>query len=498
MIQNFISKYKSSKDLKHFVLGLLLLVVTGFNNQAQTAQDTIILQEDSLIDLTFVNHYDSLYVAHFTELWSFRNQGELIVSIDTLQDTLDEQKIEKRINELRAQTPFDFRYNAPTKAMVNLYANKRKRLTAKMLSYKELYFPLFEEYLAKYNLPQELKYLPIVESALNPRARSRVGAGGLWQFMPRTGEMYDLTITSYVDKRCDPYLATDAACQYLSFLHKIYKDWNLVLAAYNCGLGTVNKAIRRANGATNYWEIRHLLPRETQNYIPAFTAVNYVMNFYEEHDIEPIEVQFVDLNIDTVHVCKRIEFEVLEEWLGYEQHKLKYLNPMFINQVIPSTKSYFSLCLPRGLIGDFIQQEDSIYKYSSLQYQNYVAHNKLKRVQYTHIIKSGETLSSIANKYNCTPEDIKAWNNRTSNKVYRGRKLIVFKETKSLKEVKASNSSGGIVDSKGSTIYTVRSGDTLWDIAQKYRGVSVNDIKVANGNMSSRLSRGQKIKIPIR
>lgn len=483
------------KDLKQNALGLLLFILLGVNCSAQKYSDSTITTKDSLVDLSFVDEYDSLFIAHFTTLWEFRNQGKYTVESDSISELLNDSIITQRINRLKEQTPFDFRFNESTKAMINLYANKRKRLTAKMLSYKELYFPLFEEYLTKYNLPQELKYLPIVESALNPRARSRVGAGGLWQFMPSTGKMYDLTITSYVDKRCDPYLATDAACKYLSFLHKIYKDWNLVLAAYNCGLGTVNKAIRRANGATNYWEIKHLLPRETQNYIPAFTAVNYIMKYYESHKIEPQEVLFVNLNIDTLHVCKRIEFDVLEEWLGYEQHKLMYLNPMFINHVIPPTETYYSLCLPRELIGDFIQQEDSIYKYSSLEYKNYIAQNKLKRVQYTHIIKHGETLASIANKYNCTPEDVKAWNNRTSNKVYKGRKLIVFKETTSLDEVKRATS-GSVINDRGTIIYTVKRGDTLWDIAQKYRGVSVNDIKAANGNMSSRLNKGQKIKIP--
>ena len=363
-----------------------------------------------------------------------------------------------------------------------------------MLSYKELYFPLFEEMLIKYDLPLEFKYLPIVESALNPRARSRVGAGGLWQFMPRTGEMYDLTITSYVDKRCDPYLATEAACKYLSFLHEIYEDWNLVLAAYNCGLGTVNKAIRRQGGGTTYWEIRHLLPKETRNYVPAFTAVNYVMKHYRDHKITAKPVRFLDFKIDTIHVCKRIEFDVLEEWLGYEQHKLMYLNPMFINHVIPTTKLYYNLYLPTELIGDFIQLEDSIYKYSSLEYKNYIAQNKLKRIQQTHIIKYGETLASIAKKYNCKPEDIKAWNNRTSNKVYKGRRLIVFKETTSVREVEQAVSQSAY--NGATTIYTVRRGDTLWDIAQKYRGVSVNNIKAANNNMSSRLSTGQKIKIP--
>ena len=481
------------KDLRHIVLGLLLL----FSQQKIAQKDSLNASKDSTIDLSFVDRYDSLLVDHFSVLWEFRNEGALKLANENREDTITEEVLKNRIEDLNAQSPFNFQYNEATKAMVNLYANKRRRLTSKMLSYKELYFPLFEELLVKYNLPQELKYLAIVESALNPRARSKVGAGGLWQFMPRTGQLYDLTITSYVDKRCDPYLATEAACKYLSFLHKIFDDWNLVLAAYNAGMGTVNKAIRITGGATDYWDIKHLLPRETQNYVPAFTAVNYVMKYYRDHNIEPLPVKFLDYQIDTIHVCKRIEFEVLEEWLGYEQHKLKYLNPMFIGMVIPPTKDYYNLYLPTELIGDFIQIEDSIYKYSSIEYKNYIAQNKLKRIQHTHIVKYGETLESIAQKYNCSPEDIKAWNIRTSNKVYKGRKLIVFKETNSLKEVENNITEQTKTFNGVGKTYTVRKGDTLWDIAQKYRGVSVNDIKSANNNLSSRLHTGQKIKIPI-
>lgn len=477
----------TNRPLNLFFLALFTIL---FSNYSFSQKDSTALTE--IIDLTFVDEYDSALVAHFRELWNFRNEGELELEVNN--DTINAALLEKRIEELNESSPFDFRYNAPTKSMVNLYINKRKRLTAKMLSYKELYFPLFEEQLIKYNLPLELKYLPIVESALNPRARSRAGAGGLWQFMPRTGAIYDLTIDSYVDKRCDPYLATEAACKYLAFLHNIYADWNLVLAAYNTGMGNVNKAIRRAGGATTYWEIRHLLPRETQNYVPAFTAVNYTMKYYKEHNIEAKPIKFLDLEIDTLHVCKRIEFEVLEEWLGYEQHKLRYLNPMFINHVIPNTKDYYNLYLPVSLIGDFILLEDSIYKYSSIDYKNYVANNKFKRIQKTHIIAYGETLQSIANKYNCTPEDIKAWNNRTTNKVRKGRKLIVFKETSSIKEL--NEVVHREVNYKTST-YTVKKGDTLWDIARKFPGVSVANIKAANEGLSSRLSNGQKIKIPV-
>ncbi len=479
------------KDLRYFFLGLLFVAgnVWGQNDSIDVAVDSAVTKKN---DLSFVNEYDSLFVEHIKGLWGERNVNP--ERYEGHYDSLETGLVEFRIKELNEVTPFDFRFNSQTKAMLNLYINKRRYLTSKMLGYKELYFPIFEEKLLKYNLPLELKYLPIVESALNPRARSRVGAGGLWQFMPRTGEIYGLTINSYVDKRSDPYLSSEAACKYLDFLHSIYNDWNLVLAAYNAGPGNVNKAIRRSGGKTTYWEIREYLPRETQNYVPAFIAVNYVMNYYEQHGLEPIDVPYSHIELDTVHVCQRIEFDVLDEWLGYDEYKISELNPMFVNRVIPKTNDSYSLVLPFDLVGDFIENEDSIYKYSSLEYKHYVAQNKLKRVQTYHVVKQGETLEDVAKKYNCLPEDIKAWNNRSKIKMYKGRKLIVFKETDSVEEVKKDQERA----SQHSVMYTVKRGDTLWDIAQKYRGVSVNDIKRANNGMSSRLRLGQKIKIPVK
>jgi membrane-bound lytic murein transglycosylase D len=485
----------------YILIGFLTAIITPANGQDDTTiVDTVEVVEKP--DLSFVDNYDSMLVAHYREMNRFTlDTGELNVlnlPTDSTPKFSDSVFI-FRIGQLDQQSPFSFVANDATIAMIKLYAYKRKRLTSKMLAYGELYFPIFEEYLIKYNMPLELKYLPIVESALNPKAKSGAGAGGLWQFMPKTGMMYDLSITSYVDKRFDPYLASDAACQYLKFLHSIYDDWSMALAAYNAGPGNINKAIRRSGGKTTYWEIRPYLFKETRNYIPAFTAVNYIMNYASEHNLYPNKPLFLALEIDTIQICDRIEFEVLEEWLGYEISKLKYLNPKFVSNVIPKPDSIDFIYLPNFLIGDFIMHEDSIYKYSSLENKYFVAANKPKKVLKTHYVKSGESLRSIAKKYKCTEQEIKAWNLLSSNYLKSGKKLSIYSEESAAKD---ASSSGNKTEQQQEpfsgeyTYYTIRKGDTLWDIAQKYNGISVEDIKRHNSSLNSNnLKTGTKIKI---
>ena len=485
----------------YILIGFLTAIITPVNGQTDTTiVDTVEVIEKP--DLSFVDNYDSMLVAHYREMKHFTlDTGELNV-LNLPADSFpifSDDVFKLRIGQLDQQSPFSFVANDATIAMIKLYAYKRKRLTSKMLAYGELYFPIFEEYLIKYDMPLELKYLPIVESALNPKAKSSAGAGGLWQFMPKTGMMYGLSITSYVDKRFDPYLASDAACQYLKFLHSIYGDWSMALAAYNAGPGNVNKAIRRSGGKTTYWEIRPYLFKETRNYIPAFTAVNYIMNYASEHNLYPNKPLFLALEVDTIHICDRIEFEVLEEWLGYEISKLKYLNPKFISNVIPKPDSIDFIYLPNFLIGDFIMHEDSIYKYSSLENKYFVAVNKPKKVLKTHYVKSGESLSALAKKYNCTEQEIKAWNLLSSNYLKSGKKLSIYLEGNAIQN---ASSSANKTDLKQETFsgefiyYTIRKGDTLWDIAQKYNGVSVDDLKQHNRSLNSNnLKTGTKIKI---
>jgi len=485
------------KAIQYSVVSTLIFLSNFSTAQTDTLIADSIPQKP---DLSFVDKYDSMLLDHYREMDQFTlDTNELNVlnlPVDSFPHFSDDV-FKFRIGQMDQQSPFAFVANDATIAMIKLYAYKRKRLTSKMLAYGELYFPIFEEYLIKYDMPLELKYLPIVESALNPKAKSRSGAGGLWQFMPKTGMMYNLTITSFVDNRFDPYLATDAACQYLKFLHSIYGDWSMALAAYNAGPGNVNKAIRRSGGKTTYWEIRPYLFKETQNYVPAFIAANYVMNYASEHNLYPKKPVFLNLEIDTIHYCNRLEFEVLEEWLGYEIGKLKYLNPKFITNVIPEPDSTDYLYLPSFLVGDFIMNEDSIYHYSSLENKYLVAANKPKKILKTHYVKSGESIRSIAKKYNCTEQEIKAWNNKSSNYIKSGQKLSIYVPgslTNSSANEKPTEEKETFT---GEFIYyTIRQGDTLWDIAQKYDGVSVDDLKRHNSSLNyNNLKTGTKIKI---
>ncbi len=260
------------------------------------------------------------------------------------------------------QSPFSFRYNEDVRKMIYFYAERRPGMISRALATKELYFPLFEEMLDKYQLPMELKYLAIVESALNPRARSRAGAVGLWQFMPATGRLYGLHSNSRIDDRMNPYKATEAACQHFVDLYERYQDWNLVLAAYNAGSGNVNKAIRRAGGPTDYWSIRQYLPRETRAYVPAFIAVNYFMKYAYAHNIEPRkQIQFSYYQTDTIYVQKEISFTQIADWLDLDVNEIIMLNPQYQRNNIPASSTQpLVLTLPLDKIGAFILNENLI------------------------------------------------------------------------------------------------------------------------------------------
>lgn len=456
----------------------------------------------------FIDRCDSLLVAHFRELDSFTwDTSELNIHnyepghVPVVSDAV----LLSRISEMDQNSPFDFIANEASLSMIKLYVNKRYRLTARMLGLSTLYFPIFETKLSAYHLPYELKYLPIVESALNPKAISRSGAGGLWQFMPPTGKDYGLEIGSMVDERFDPYLATEAACKYLSKLYAIFGDWSLALAAYNAGQGTVTKAIRRSGGKTDYWGIREFLPKETQNYVPAFIAVNYVMNYASQHNIYPNIPHFFEYELDTVHVRERIDFGVMEEWLGYNRVKLAYLNPMYLSEIVPGKKDYaLPIKLPLELLGDFMDKHDSIVKYSSLEYKYWVAQNKPARVEQKHTIKSGETIESIAKHYHCSVQEIKAWNTMSKIKIKPGRELVVFKLVSEPSDYKQKfteqKAGGGESDDNMETTeqfvyHVVKNGDTLWGIAKTYN-CSVDEILALNKEKDiSTLHSGTKLKV---
>ncbi|HEY4798848.1 MAG TPA: LysM peptidoglycan-binding domain-containing protein, partial [Bacteroidia bacterium] len=362
----------------------------------------------------------------------------------------------------------------------------------------------------------------IVESALNPSARSRAGAVGLWQFIYSTGKLQGLKITSYVDERSDPYKSTEAACQFLQFLYDMFGDWQMVLAAYNSGPGNVSKAIRRSGGKTTYWEIRPYLPRETQGYVPAFIAVNYVMTHLEEHNLYPEVPKLTFADIDTVNIKEELSFQQISKVLNIPVEEIQYLNPCYKRCTVPhSEENCYSLCLPTDKIGIFIANEAEIYKYAKKD--SVMQTLSVQQVMKIHTVRKGEIISKIALRYGCTPEDIKAWNHLKSLKLHTGQNLTVYisqknttassqpikpkpviadtthvsKVNSALKPSADSSKTSAASSAEKYKIYTVQKGDSLWSIAQT-NGVTINQIKQWNNFDDAHvILPGQKIKIVI-
>lgn len=410
----------------------------------------------------------------------------------------------KRIQTLAYETTIPLTFNSHVKSFIELYANRRRQQSSRMLGLSYVYFPMFEEYLSKYDLPLELKYLAMVESALNPTAGSKAGAKGLWQFMRGTGAEYGLRVSTLVDDRFDPEKETEAACQYLKSLYARYEDWFLVLAAYNSGPGTVNKAIVRARGAKNYWAIWPYLPAETRGYVPAFIAVTYVMNYAPEHNLYPTNPGLLLHGTDTVMVHDRVAFSQINECLGVPMEDLLFFNPQYTKRIIPGTKSYpYSLRMPMKYTLRFTQLEDSIYSYVSKAEKNReVIEEKEEEVSnsFIHVAKKGESLGSIARKYHVTVANIKAWNNLKRETIHVGQRLTIYRSGSPMTKVSKSSSSSKSGANKKATstskarTHTVKKGETLSSIAKKY-GCTVSELKKWNGLKSNTVKVGQKLKI---
>ncbi|MFV0540878.1 MAG: LysM peptidoglycan-binding domain-containing protein [Aestuariibaculum sp.] len=408
--------------------------------------------------------------------------------------------LKARLHRLSAKTPFNVEYNPGLESVIKSYLKNRRKTMQSLINLSAFYFPMFEQQLDKHDLPLEIKYLAIVESALKPRAKSRVGATGLWQFMFSTGKMYGLDVSSYVDERSDPLKSTQAACQYLSKLYEIFGDWDLALAAYNSGPGNVTKAIRRSGGYQNYWNIRHNLPRETAGYLPAFLATMYIFEYADQHGFEKAKPEIAYFATDTVHIKQMITLDQVSETTGVHIEELQFLNPSYKLDVIPFVKDEnYTLRLPRDVIGDFVTNEQSIYAFAKAELdkrekpmpQFFEADSQIR-----YRVKSGDYLGKIARKYGVRVSQIKKWNGLRSNNLKIGQRLTIYPRQPHTNRVASSNLTPVKKSITGNTIiYTVKNGDTLWDISKKFPGVSVQNIKDWNGISGNRLKPGMKLKI---
>lgn len=401
----------------------------------------------------------------------------------------------ERIDMLRRQTTIELVYNKHVKSFIDVYAVKKRDHTCRILGLADIYFPMFEQALDKYNIPLEIKYLAVVESALNPRAGSHAGAKGLWQFMYATGKTYKLNVTSLVDDRMDPVKATEAACQHLLDLYNKYDDWFLALAAYNSGAGNVNKAIRRAGGLKNYWAVWPFLPKETRGYVPAFIAVNYVMNYSQEHNLYPTDPGIIVDGVDSVTVHEPLHFEQLNEMLNIPMEDIKFFNPQYKANIIPANaKNPMSLRLPEKYIDSFIVHEKELYNFKTKRgIDKAKLEEEMKKVsdRSVHIVKSGENLGSIAKKYRVSVNQLKSWNKLKGTTIYPGQKLIVYSSGAPMAQAGNSNPVERSTEQK---IHTVKSGENLSVIANKYK-CTVTDLKRWNNLKSNTLQIGQKLKV---
>lgn len=483
---------------------------------------------------------DSLWMKELSNIDLYDNLASDIknINIDEKVDfELPTELLKERLKAMDAKSPFNIEYNQGLENIIKSFLKNRKKSYERLMAISEYYFPVFEEAFAKQNVPLEIKYLAIVESALNPKAVSRVGATGLWQFMYQTGKQYNLNVDSYVDERSDPLKASAAAAQYMSNMYKIFGDWELVLASYNSGAGNVSKAIRRSGGQQNFWNIRKNLPQETQGYVPAFLATMYIYEYHKEHGIVPNRALIKHFETDTIMVKREMSFKQISDLLDVPVAQLQLLNPSYKMNVVPfyPNVNHF-LRMPTAKIAAFVSNEEKVYAYIDHEENKrerpfvfkkrprferdstlvaneetvFVRKNKTK----FYTVKKGDNLSEIANKYSVAISDIKRWNKLKGNKAPLGKKLkiitverqeVAVHNKKELKANVAENIKSEVAknDAKNdkqqttevtssNSEYTVQKGDNLGSIAKKFN-VSISDLITWNNIVDNNVKLDSKL-----
>lgn len=390
---------------------------------------------------------------------------------------------EKGFFELNRKTPIGFDYNTTVKKHIDYYLTKRSDLLSKVSGLAKYYFPIFEETIDKYNLPLELKYLAIIESALNPTAQSKTGAMGLWQFKYNTAIMLELVIDNYVDERQDPVKSTDAACRYLDFLYNTFGDWQLAIAAYNGGPGVVRNAVIRSGGKTQFWEILPYLSEETRNYVPGFLAMAYLMENSELFGIVPDPPKITYHQVDTVMVSQPVSFKKVSEILNIPVETIRFLNPSYRKNYIPMYDDPVPFILPVSKIPEYIMNEKDIIEPVFPEQSHYIIPSGETKVLCKHVVTKGDYLNKIALKYHCSINDIMKWNSMNSPSISSGQELLIWVSESLSKQMSLNTyteTKPAETEMATSTIWhIVKKGDNLYSISNTYN-VSVEDIKKAN------------------
>lgn len=339
------------------------------------------------------------------------------------QPSVPESQIRQKMATLNKQSPIRLDYNQHVQAYIDVYTVRRRDHLSRIIGRSELYFPMFEAYLDKYGLPLELKYLAIVESALDPRAKSSSAAMGLWQFLYHTSRMFDLEVSSFVDERCDPVKSTEAACKYLQYLYRNFNDWHLALAAYNVGIGEVKKAMEKT-GKTRFWDLAPHLPEQARGYVPAFIAANYVMATYADYNVSPQKNNYLWHEIDSVLVDKSLSFDQIAKAIDLGVDDISFLNPMFTKNYIPVGQKPVYIALPSAKIPLFMREQKKMSETMPPQSLANGRNGELKKVVYT--VKRGEFFHKIAIQHHCRIEDIMQWNNLKSQQLFAGQQLVIW------------------------------------------------------------------------
>jgi membrane-bound lytic murein transglycosylase D len=425
-----------------------------------------------------VDEYDEklLKVLYDNDLYEYMYKE--IVQMDyseVVTATLPTDTLKARLAAINETTPFQIDYNPILEKLINKKLGYQRVYLERLMTLSDYYFPLFEPFLDQYDIPLEMKYLAIVESALDPRIKSRAGATGLWQFMFTTGRNFDLEVNSYVDERMDPIKSTQAACKFMSSLYEIYGDWDLVLAAYNSGPGNVNKAIRRSGGYKNYWNIRPYLPRETAGYVPAFQAMMYLFTYAPQHGFQPQQTTYKTIATDTIRVKSMITLEHVAQFTDQDLEVIQFHNPSYKLDVIPvvAGRDYY-LRLPIRDMATLVSNEDAMYAFAKAEFDKLEKPlPELLKVESRTVyrVKSGDYLGKIANQYGVKVSDIKRWNNLRSNNLRIGQKLYLHSRNPVATASRTNTTTPAT--------HEVVNGDSLWKIASKY-GMSIAALRKLN------------------